>query len=182
MGYRSRIRFVTSTVLTYSARSVHGCGPTRAVVVVGEEWAEVVRSSPDRKVVVGAEPVGSHHGSYQLVSWWGGHCLCPSMAHARWWQATYAIRDIVCRGVRVNFARNGFLSCHEIRGVRTSRIAALHVTTLYGPWEGTNNGHPTMILTGMTHGDYQPALHPPPSDLGKISPLLPTLPQPPPPP
>ena len=48
----------------------------------------------------------------------------------------------------------------------------LTVMTLYGPWEGTNNGHPTMILTGMTHGDYQPALHPPPSDLEKFSPLL----------
>ena len=28
-------------------------------------------------------PVGSRHGSYQLVSWWGGHCLCPPMAHTR---------------------------------------------------------------------------------------------------
>ena len=70
---------MTRAASTYSARSVHGCGPTRAVVVVGEEWAEVVRSSPDRKVV-GAGPVDSRHGSYQLVSWWGGHCLCPSMA------------------------------------------------------------------------------------------------------
>ena len=52
-------------------------------------------------------------------------------------------------------------------------IATLTVTTKHEPWEGTNNGHPTMILTGMTHGHYQPALHPPPSDLGKISPLLP---------
>ena len=58
-------------------------------------------------------------------------------------------------------------------GHATLRIAALvPVTTKHGPWEGTNNGHPTMILTGMTHGDYQPALHPPPSDLGKFSPLL----------
>ena len=56
---------------------------------------------------------------------------------------------------------------------RDARIAALHVSTEHAPWEGTNNGHPTMILTGMTHGDYQPALHPPPSDLGKIPPLLP---------
>ena len=54
------------------------------------------------------------------------------------------------------------------RGSRT-----LPATTEHAPWEGTNNGHPTMILTGMTHGDYQPALHPPPSDLRKISPLVP---------
>ena len=61
-------------------------------------------------------------------------------------------------------ARSIFMLAHAA----TSRIAALPVTTKHGPWEGTNNGHPTMILTGMTHGDYQPALHPPPSDLGKI--------------
>ena len=80
------------------------------------------------------------------------------------------IRDVAARACY--FAPNGFLSCHEIRGVRTSRSRPLTATTLYAPWEGTNNGHPTMILTGMTHGDYQPALHPPPSDLGKFSPLL----------
>ena len=68
--------------------------------------------------------------------------------------------------------RNPFRAKLTLR-TRRRRIAALHVTTKYGPWEGTNNGHPTMILAGMTHGDYQPALHPPPSDLGKISPLLP---------
>ena len=75
--------------------------------------------------------------------------------------------------------RNGLLimPCAD---VATSRIAALTVTTEHGPWRGTNNGHPTMILTGMTHGHYQPALHPPPSDLGKFSPLVPTLPEPPP--
>ena len=39
----------------------------------------MVKSSPDRKVV-GEGPVDSGHGSYQLVSWWGGHCLCPSVA------------------------------------------------------------------------------------------------------
>ena len=38
----------------------------------------------------------------------------------------------------------------------------------HGPWGGTNTGHPTMILTGMTHAHYQPALHPPPSDLGEF--------------
>ena len=53
---------MTRAASTYSARSVHGCGPTRAVVVVGEEWAQVVKSSPDRKVV-GAGPVDSRHGS-----------------------------------------------------------------------------------------------------------------------
>ena len=72
------------TALTYSASSVDGWRPTRAVVVVGGEWAEVVKSSPDRKVALGSGPVDSGHGSYQLVSWWGGHCLRPSMAHARW--------------------------------------------------------------------------------------------------
>ena len=41
---------MTRAASTYSARSVHGCGPTRAVVVVGEEWAQVVRSFPDGKV------------------------------------------------------------------------------------------------------------------------------------
>ena len=71
---------------------------------------------------------------------------------------------------------------HGMTGIRLGKInlyargdvgsRPLTVMTLYGPWEGTNNGHPTMILTGMTHGDYQPALHPPPSDLGKFSPLL----------
>ena len=69
-----------------------GWGQTRGVVVVGEKWAHVVRTPPDRKVV-GAGPVGSGHGSYQLVSWWGGHCWCPPMAHAQWWQSGSADRD-----------------------------------------------------------------------------------------
>ena len=80
----------------------------------------------------------------------------------------------------------GFRSPLDVSGRGSDRpimtIAVLTVTTKHGPWEGTNNGHPAMILTGMTHGHYQPALHPPPSDLGKFSPLVPTLPQPPPPP
>ena len=54
-------------------------------MVVGGKWAQVLCTPPDRKVV-GAGPVGSGHGSYQLVSWWGGQCWCPPMAHAQWWQ------------------------------------------------------------------------------------------------
>ena len=56
----------------------------------------MVRTPPDRKVV-GAGPVGSGHGSYQLVSWWGGQCWCPPMAHAQWWQSGSAIRDVARR-------------------------------------------------------------------------------------
>ena len=33
------------------------------------------------------------------------------------------------------------------------RSISMRDTTEHAPWEGTNNGHPTMILTGMTHGD-----------------------------
>ena len=93
LGCRSWIRFGTRTASSYSARSVGGWGQTRGVVVVGEKWAHVVRTPPDRKVV-GAGPVGSGHGSYQLVSWWGGQCWCPPMAHAQWWQSGSAIRDV----------------------------------------------------------------------------------------
>ena len=62
-------------------------------LMVGKKWAHVVRTPPDRKVA-GAGPVGSGHGSYQLVSWWGGQCWCPPMAHAQWWQSGSAIRDV----------------------------------------------------------------------------------------
>eukprot|EP00619_Florenciella_sp_RCC1007_P008494 CAMPEP_0205912762 /NCGR_PEP_ID=MMETSP1325-20131115/6071_1 /ASSEMBLY_ACC=CAM_ASM_000708 /TAXON_ID=236786 /ORGANISM="Florenciella sp., Strain RCC1007" /LENGTH=56 /DNA_ID=CAMNT_0053279521 /DNA_START=52 /DNA_END=218 /DNA_ORIENTATION=+ len=37
-----------------------------------------------------------------------------------------------------------------------------------------------MILTGMTHPHYQPALHPPPSDLGEYRAHVPTYHPPPP--
>ena len=88
-----RTRFGTRAASSYSARSVGGRGQTRGVVVVEEKWAHVVRTPPDRKVV-GTGPVGSGHGSYQLVSWWGGQCWCPPMAHAQWWQSGSAIRDV----------------------------------------------------------------------------------------
>ena len=56
------------------------------------------------------------------------------------------------------------------RAVRlaTPRRRDVAATTEHGPWGGTNTGHPTMILTGMTHAHYQPALHPPLSDLGEF--------------
>ena len=44
----------------------------------------------------------------------------------------------------------------------------LTATTEYGPWGGTNTGHPTMILTGMTHAHYQAALQPPTAYLGEL--------------
>ena len=71
--------------------------------VVGE-WANVVTTPPDRRWVV-AGPVGSGHGSYQLVSWWGGQCWCPPMAHTQWWQSgsggsETAASTLSCRHVR----------------------------------------------------------------------------------
>ena len=53
-------------------------------------------------------------------------------------------------------------------GLATPRRRDVAATTEHGPWGGTNTGHPTMILTGMTHAHYQPALHPPLSDLGEF--------------
>ena len=84
--------------------------------MVGEKWAHVVRTPSDRKVV-GAGPVGSGYGSYQLVSWWGGQCWWPPMAHAQWWQSGSAIRDVVTtnsntpsrlRGYRLKLRRGLF--------------------------------------------------------------------------
>ena len=155
-------------VRTYSARSVGGRGQTRGVVVVGEKWAHVVRTPPDRKVV-GAGPVGSGHGSYQLVSWWGGQCWCPPMAHAQWWQSGSAIRDVATTNTWQcgrPFCR-ARPTCDSVR-LATPRRRDVAATTEHGPWGGTNTGHPTMILTGMTHAHYQPAVHPPPSDLGEF--------------
>ena len=110
----------------------------------------MVRTPPDRKVV-GAGPVGSGHGSYQLVSWWGGRCWCPPMAHAQWWQRRRGVA--AWRGARNRTAdvrgktdvRTAMCSSSRRRGSRS-----LTATTEHGPWGGTNTGHPTMILTGMT--------------------------------
>ena len=93
---------------------------------VGGKWAHVVRTPPDRKVV-GAGPVGSGHGSYQLVSWWGGQCWCPPMAHAQWWQP--GERDPRRRDVGAAWheesvwLRNGLLIMPCCADVATSRIA-----------------------------------------------------------
>ena len=180
MGCRTRIRFVTCAASSYSARSVGGRGQTRGVVVVGEKWAHVVRTPPDRKVV-GAGPVGSGHGSYQLVSWWGGQCWCPPMAHAQWWQSgSGAIRDVATTtqtDVRLpkRTPRAMLRSSSRRRGSRS-----LTATTEYGPWGGTNTGHHHTTLTGMIHAHYQPALHPPSSDLGEYRAPVPTYHPPPP--
>ena len=93
---------------TARARSRVGC-QTRGVVVVGEKWAHVVRTPSDRKVV-GAGPVDSGHGSYQLVSWWGGQCWWPPMAHAQWWQSGSAIRDVAT--TNASWQRSPFGQAH----------------------------------------------------------------------
>ena len=71
--------------------------------------------------------------------------------------------------------RTAMCSSSRRRGSRS-----LTATTEHGPWGGTNTGHPTMILTGMTHAHYQPALHPPTSDLGEYRAPVPTYHPPPP--
>ena len=149
--------------------------PGNGVVVVGEKWAHVVRTPPDRKVV-GAGPVGSGHGSYQLVSWWGGqgppHGPCSVVAATSRRRGVAMNRTADVRGK--TDVRTAMCSSRR-RGSRS-----LTATTGHGPWGGTNTGHPTMILTGMTHAHYQPALHPPPSDLGEYRAPVPTYHPPPP--
>ena len=71
-------------------------------------------------------------------------------------------------------------SCHAAPTSRRRGSRSLTATTEHGPWGGTNTGHPTMILTGMTHAHYQPALHPPLSDLGEYRAPVPTYHPPPP--
>ena len=161
---------MTRAASSYSARSSWVYGALRGVilVVVGGKWAQVLCTPPDRKVV-GAGPVGSGHGSYHLVSWWGGQSWCPPMAHAQWWQSGSAIRDVA---TSFRMAVRTSVLPHVRRAVpcwlATPRRRDVAATTEHGPGGGTNTGHPTMILTGMTHAHYQPALHPPPSDLGEF--------------
>ena len=77
----------------------------------------MVRTPPDRKVV-GAGPVGSGHGSYQLVSWWGGRCWCPPMAHAQWWQRRRGVA--AWRGARNRGSLD--VNSHNHRGLNSTLI------------------------------------------------------------
>ena len=97
---------MTRTASSYSARSSWVYGALRGVilVVVGGKWAQVLCTPPDRKVV-GAGPVGSGHGSYQLVSWWGGQCWWPPMAHAQWWKSRRHAA-LACSGSATRAQRN----------------------------------------------------------------------------
>ena len=92
---------------------------------------------------------------------------CP--LHSQWWQSGSAIRDVAtCSAHGMRGVRLGKRTSVCVASSRRRDPRSLTATTEHGPWGGTNNGHPTMILTGMTHAHYQPALHPPPSDLGEF--------------
>ena len=128
----------------------------------GGGWAEVVKTSPDRKVV-GAGPVDSRHGSYQLVSWWGGHCLCPSMAHTRWWQSRAAIRDVAacvlispktdsCHAMRfgASYVADRSAACHHLGCAMGGhkQWPPHHDTNWYDPWRLPTGPAPTTFRSG----------------------------------
>ena len=104
---------------------------------VGGEWANVVTTPPDRRWVV-AGPVGSGHGSYQLVSWWGGQCWCPPMAHTQWWQSgsggsETAASTLSCRHGRKISEKKRDMTCDELE----LELAIKERITEYGPWAPT---------------------------------------------
>ena len=160
---------MTRAASSYSARSVGGRGQTRGVVVVGEKWAHVVRTPPDRRVV-GAGPVGSGHGSYQLVSYGGvasvGAPLWPMLSGGSQGARSATSRHFLAWQCGRPFCR-ARPPCDSVL-LDTPRRRDVAATTEHGPWGGTNTGHHRSTLTDMTHAHYQPALHPPPSDLGEF--------------
>ena len=160
------------------------------VEVGGDMWP--ILPHADRKVGVrGRFVVAMPCIPVRVVWWWGrGHGPCSVLAARAWAMLSAGSEG---RGRQMTSMTSGFVlrrTCGKT-DVRTCRMTRrvpprrrdLAANTEHGPYAPpTNTDHHHTTRTGMTHGDYRPAPHPPPSDLGGYGPLLTNHHPPPPPP
>ena len=181
-------------------RSVAGMGHTRAcgAVVVGSygphgpwwvpaptshppnersTWRVVVEIPPDRKVV-GAGLFDGRSGSYQDVRCGGVRSLRPTWAMVGRRSAASAARGRGVNEVRWSQRTQDYATDAMTILVRRHRAVGRRrpPRTMRAP----TTGHHRTAHHGMTHVDYQAALHPPPSDLVEFQPPPATDQRPPP--